>query len=92
MSTRSSLAVFNADEVVEIEKTCWASQDTLHHVGMGRPGQRCNALEEIYGQGNPPETDGIYTRPPSMEARVLLDQHDWIEDELGRDTVLPLED
>ena len=75
MSTRSSLAVFNADEVVMIEKCSWAQQDTLHHVGMRRP-----AL-----------LDSSLGKRPSKEARELFDQHEWVAEELGRDTVLPLD-
>jgi hypothetical protein len=69
----------HADEVVNMEKQSWAQQDTLHHVGMGR-------IAQVYGQ------DGSFGTQPSKEARELLDQHDWVEDELGRDTVSPLVD
>jgi hypothetical protein len=89
MSTRSSLAVFNADEIVHLEKTSWAQQNTLHHVGMGAPAQLYSALDERYGKQPDGDfgPDGRYGKQPSKEARELLEQGMEAEEELGRDTV-----
>jgi hypothetical protein len=89
MSTRSSLAVFNADEVVNMEKTTWPEQVTLHHVGMGAPAQLYSALDERYGKQPDGDfgPDGRYGKQPSKEARELLEQGMEAEEELGRDTV-----
>ena len=36
--------------------------------------------------------DSALGEQPSKEARELMEQHDWVSEELGRDTVSPLVD